>query len=213
VGHAGNLVIANPNARQVELVPAKTGTFFGQNMTAGHIYAVAGNGGPGPGGTGVPATKTGLNSPMGVAVDGAGNLVIADEGAAQLVGGTHHGSRVRVVAASTGTFYGVPMTAGDIYTVAGTVDGLGFSGDGGPAVQAAVIADDAGNVVIADLTDNRIRVVAARTGTFYGQQMTAGNIYTVAAPASGDSRRTARSRPRQRWTSQRACRSTGPAIC
>ena len=43
-------------------------------------------------------------------MDGAGNLVIADTG----------NDRVRVVAASTGTFYGRAMTAGDIYTVAGT---------------------------------------------------------------------------------------------
>ena len=60
-----------------------------------------------------------------MAVDGAGNLVIADTG----------NNRVRVVAASTGTFYGQAMTAGDIYTVAG--DGTrGFSGDGGPATSA-----------------------------------------------------------------------------
>ena len=40
-------------------------------------------------------------------------------------------NRVRVVAASTGTFYGQAMTAGDIYTVAGNGT-QGFSGDGGP---------------------------------------------------------------------------------
>ena len=40
-----------------------------------------------------------------------------------------------MVAASTGTFYGQAMTAGDIYTVAG--DGInGYSGDGGPATAA-----------------------------------------------------------------------------
>jgi hypothetical protein len=44
-----------------------------------------------------------------LAVDGAGNLVIADAG----------NSRVRVVAVSSGTFYGQAMTTGDIYTVAG----------------------------------------------------------------------------------------------
>jgi hypothetical protein len=44
-----------------------------------------------------------------VKVDAAGNLVLADA----------DNERVRVVAAGTGTFYGVPMTKGDIYTVAG----------------------------------------------------------------------------------------------
>ena len=33
--------------------------------------------------------------------------------------------------------------------------------------------------------DNRIRVVAAATGTFYGQAMTAGDIYTVAGGGKG----------------------------
>ena len=40
--------------------------------------------------------------------------------------------------------------------------------------------DTSGNVLIADTINNRIRVVAARTGTFYGQAMTAGDIYTIA---------------------------------
>jgi hypothetical protein len=41
------------------------------------------------------------------------------------------------VAAAAGTFYGVAMTAGDIYTVAG--DGNpGVAGDGGPATAAEV---------------------------------------------------------------------------
>src|SRR5215467_11294062 len=66
-------------------------------------------------------------SPDGVAVATNHNLLVAD---------TYH-DRVRVVAAKAGKFYGVPMKAGDIYTVAG--DGrAGFSGDGGPAGKALV---------------------------------------------------------------------------
>jgi hypothetical protein len=51
-----------------------------------------------------------LGEPFGVRADGAGNLVIADT----------FNSRVRVAAVRSGTFYGRAMTAGDIYTVAGT---------------------------------------------------------------------------------------------
>jgi len=47
--------------------------------------------------------------------------------------------------------------------------------------QAAAV-DGSGNVVIADSGFNTVRVVAARSGTFYRQAMTAGDIYTVAAP-------------------------------
>ena len=246
-------MIADPYQRRVEVVPGKTGTFYGRAMTAGHIYSVAGNGGTGLGGTGVPATKTALTRPEGVAVDAAGNLVIADAGRCR-----RRPMRVRVVAAATGTFYGQTMTAGDIYTIAGprgtggirvtagpatnavlelprgphrrrlrsliiadaatggygwwrpstgtsygqqmtagdiyTVagsGGVGFCCDGAPATTAqmigpfAVATDAAGNTVIADSDNNRIRVVAARTGTFYGQAMTKGDIYTVA----GDGKR------------------------
>jgi hypothetical protein len=97
-------------------------------------------------------------------------------------------ARVRVVAASTGTFYGQQMTAGNIYTVAGGgTDGLG---DSGPATSAelgipeGITVDSAGNLVIAAL-NNRVRLVAASTGTFYGQQMTADDIYTIAGNGKG----------------------------
>src|SRR5487761_1166590 len=183
---AGNLVIADSSNNRVRVVARSAGTFYGRSMTAGDIYTVAGDGTAGFSGDGGPATRASLNFPRGVAVDGSGNLVIAD-GAS---------NRIRVVAATAGTFYGQSMTAGDIYTVAG--DGTaGFSGDGGPATRAAfsspegVAVDGSGNLVIADTNNNRVRVVAVSTGTFYGQSMTARDVYTVAgdgtAGFSGDS--------------------------
>jgi hypothetical protein len=174
VDHAGDLVIADAGGDRIRVVAHHSGTFYGQPMTAGDIYTVAGTGTGGFSGDGGPATAAELNSPDGVAVDHAGNLLIADTG----------NNRVRVVAESTGTFYGKPMTAGDIYTLAGTGTGR-FSGDGGPATAAAlnhpatVTIDRSFNLVIADSASNRIRVVAHRTGTFYGQPMKAGDIYTV----------------------------------
>ncbi len=38
----------------------------------------------------------------------------------------------------------------------------------------------AGNLLITDTGTNRIRVAARSTGSFYGQAVTAGHIYTVA---------------------------------
>ena len=182
---AGNLLIAAVGDQRIRVVAASTGTFYGQHMTAGDIYTIAGTGSLGYSGDGGPATSAQLNMLDGVAVDAAGNLLIADLG----------NERIRVVAASTGTFYGQAMTAGDIYTIAGNGTG-GSGGDGGPATSAKlgdpaeVAADAAGNVVIADTDNQRIRVVAASTGTFYGQHMTAGDIYTIAgngkAGFSGD---------------------------
>jgi ribulose-5-phosphate 4-epimerase/fuculose-1-phosphate aldolase len=170
----GNLVIADSQNSRVRVVAATTGTFYGMTMTAGDIYTVAGNGQFGYSGDGGPASKAKLYLPRGVAVDGSGNLVIADTSNA----------RIRVVAATTGTFYGQAMTAGNIYTVAGDGSGV-YSGDGGPATAAGidpygVAADGAGNLVIADGENNRVRVVAVKSGKFYGKKMTAGDIYTVA---------------------------------
>ncbi len=172
----GNLLVADQGDNRVRVVAAKTGTFYGQAMTAGDIYTVAGNGQRGFSGDGGPARAAELNAPTGIAVDGAGNLVVTDS----------INSRVRVVAASSGTFYGRAMTAGDIYTVAGTGPGGTYGGDGGPATAAelnfptGVVVDATGNLVIADQDNNRVRVVVEKTGTFYGLAMTAGDIYTVA---------------------------------
>ena len=122
-------------------------------MTAGDLYTVAG-GGSTLGDNG-PATSASL-SPMGVAVDSAGNILVADE----------NDNRIRVVAASTGTFYGQTMTVGDIYTIAGTGT-AGFSGDGGAATAAeledpiGVAVDSSGNVFVADLFNSRVRQIAA----------------------------------------------------
>src|SRR5207253_2565847 len=99
---------------------------------------------------GGPATHAVLNFPYSVAVDAAGNLFIADAA----------NNRIRRVAASTGI----------ITTFAGT-GGTGFFGDGGPATSAqlwnptGVAVDAAGNLFIADAANNRIRRVAAGTGT------------------------------------------------
>ena len=177
---AGNLVIGDAGNNRVRVVAERAGTFYGQAMTAGDIYTIAGDGDQRSSGDGGPATAAGL-TPGAIAIDGAGNLVIADSYPNVDISN----NRVRVVAAATGTFYGQAMTAGDIYTVAGTGH-PGYSGDGGPATAAelsnpdGVAVDQAGNLVIGDTYNNVVRVVAARTGTFYGQAMTAGDIYTVA---------------------------------
>ncbi|MGO8874137.1 MAG: hypothetical protein ACLQPH_22550, partial [Acidimicrobiales bacterium] len=171
----GNLVIADLGNSRVRVVAAATGTFYGRAMAAGDIYTVAGDGTAGSTGNGGPATSAELEQPAGVAVDAHGDLVVTDLA----------GNRVRIVAEQSGTAYGVHVSAGDVYTLAGTGSPT-FSGDGGPAVRAAlsaprgVVVDAAGNVVIADSGNNRVRVIAATSGTFYGRPVSAGDIATVA---------------------------------
>ena len=137
VDGAGNLYIADQNNHRLRKVDS-TGT----------IDTVAGTGESGFGGDNGAAATAQLSYPSGVAVDGAGNLYIADSG--------NH--RIRRVD-STGT----------ITTVAGTGK-YGFGGNGGPAVQAqlnypaGVAVDEAGNLYIADSGNHSIRKVDV-TGT------------------------------------------------
>jgi hypothetical protein len=150
---AGNLLITDAGHEQIRVVAGSTGTFYGQPMTAGDIYTVAGDGQGGYTGDGGPATSADLSA-NGMTLDAAGNLIIADD----------FDHRVRVVAHSSGTFYGKLMTAGDIYTVAGNGKD-GFSGDGGPATKTAVGGPDglavnsAGNLLVTASYEHRVRMV------------------------------------------------------
>jgi uncharacterized repeat protein (TIGR01451 family) len=129
----------------------------------GVISTVAGNGTSGLSGDGGAATLAQLYSPTGVAVDSAGNLYIADS----------FNNDIRKV-----------DTSGIITTVAGSGN-PGFDGDGEPATEAhlqyprSVAVDSAGNIYIADLANDRIRLVT-----------TDGIIHTIGGgglfPGSGD---------------------------
>lgn len=111
--------------------------------TAGIISTVAGNGSIGYSGDGGPATAAEFNGLIGIAVDLAGNIYIADG----------FNNRVRKV-----------NTAGIITTVAGC--GLaGYYGDTGPAISAGinfpsdVAVDASGNLYICDFDNFCIRMV------------------------------------------------------
>ncbi|HSB13927.1 MAG TPA: hypothetical protein VLE22_05675 [Bryobacteraceae bacterium] len=114
-------------------------------FTTGIITTVAGNGSAGYSGDGGPAASAQLSQPRGVAVDAGGNLYIADT----------DNFRIRKVS-----------TAGIITTVTGN-GSAGYSGDGGPGVDAqlnypnGVAVDAGGNLYIADEGNNRIRKVSA----------------------------------------------------
>ncbi len=172
-------------------------------MTAGDIYTVAGDGTAGYAGDGAAASGAELDEPESVAVDAHGNVVVADYG----------NNRVRLVAEESGTAYGLPVVAGDIYTVAGTGSPQ-FSGDGGPAVDSRPLLAPGrggrrhGNIVVADSGNNRVRVIAASTGTDYGQSVAADDIETVAGTGalggfSGDG---GPCPPMPSSTSHRSCR-------
>jgi len=120
--------------------------------------------------------------------------------------------RIRVLAVKTGRFYGRAMTVRDIYTIAGN-GSAGYSGDGGPATATGlykplhVIVDAAGNLVFCE-RDNRIRMVAVKSGRFYGRAMTARDIYTIAGSLGDGGPVTSRvlvQRGRYCWTPWATC--------
>ena len=142
----GNLYIADQGNNRIRKVDASgvMTTFAGGGSAGGPDY-----------GDGAPATDASLSSPAGIALDGSGNVYIADAG----------NYRIRMVDAS-----------GTITTVAGGGDVLG---DGGPATEALVYSspgvyvDATGSIYIADRWHHRVRKVDA-----------SGTISTVAGNGS-----------------------------
>jgi uncharacterized protein (TIGR03437 family) len=151
-----------------------------KSTPGGTLTVVAGNSRAGFSGDGGPATAAQLNSPQGLAVDGQGNLYIADQ----------VNNRVRMVTAQ-----------GVISTFAGNgAIGLPrFQGDAGLATAAnlnlpgGVAVDSKGNVYIADTADNSIREVGTNgiintiAGSGYQSQGNMGDtllasISTLTAP-------------------------------
>ena len=174
-------------------------TYFNQvfRITPGGAISVyAGNGQPGFSGDGGPSTAAQLSIPRGLAVDSSGDLYIADSGNARVRKVSPNGGISTVALEPYGVSWVAVDRAGDLYisgghfifrvdpsgvstTIAGTGT-PGFSGDGGPATAAMLFAprglrvDSAGNVYVADSTNNRIRKITPQ-----------GIISTVAGSANG----------------------------
>ncbi len=114
-----------------------------RRISNGIVTTIAGTGAAGYSGDGGQATSAQLRRPNGVAVDGSGDVYVADT----------YNHVIRKIA------------NGVITTIAGT-GAPGYSGDGGQATSAeldypyGVAVDGSGNVYIADYLNNRIRKVA-----------------------------------------------------
>ena len=129
---SGRVYIADRHNQRIRVVDS-TGTISTMAGSASGLFG-------GFGGDGASAAAAALAKPTGVWVDAAGNVWVADTG----------NQRIREI------------SDGAIATVAGS-DTQGYGGDGGPTTAAmlnaprAAIADNSGNLVMADTLNQRVR--------------------------------------------------------
>ena len=138
----GNIYIADDANSVVRMVTKSTGV----------ISTVAGTGFTGYSGDNGPATRAALSNPVGVAVDVTARILY-------------------IASIANNVIRAVAMDTGIITTVAGYFGGMGYSGDGGQATLATLsqpmrVAVDisTGNLYIADMGNNVIRMVTKSTG-------------------------------------------------
>ena len=118
------------------------------NHSTGIITTVAGNGNIGNSGMGGLATNASFTQPVGIAVAKNGDLFIGDQELAQV--------------------YSVDKKTGIINLVAGNGT-AGFSGDGGPSVNALLSWPNSlsfgpdGDLYVADANNNRVRKISGLT--------------------------------------------------
>jgi hypothetical protein len=178
VDAAGDLFIADTGNCRLRMVPAATGTHFGQVMVADHLYSVAGTGVCGSADRGDSANVAQLDSPVAVAVDASGDLFAADRG----------DDEVLEIPASGGMHYGTSLGAGDLGVVVGTGGNGPYLVDGLPATSEAAELNDpegvavnaAGTLFVADGSMHCIRVVPSTSTSVFGRSMSGGSLYTLA---------------------------------
>ncbi len=138
---AGNIFLSDSSNNRIRRV----------DVVSGMISTVAGIGSPGSSGDNGVAISASVNTPTGILIDGAGNIIFADS--------ANHAVRK------------LTLATGFLSTIAGQLGQQGYAGDGGAAFSAvlntpeSVAFDPKGNLFISDTGNNVVRKIDASTGT------------------------------------------------
>jgi hypothetical protein len=187
----GNLIVADPGHHAVDMIWLSHTETSGYQLSSPHnstTYLLAGaESNDLPLSTaGSPANETELPDPTGVAVDAAGNVLIADDAADELA----------VLAEGASPAYGISggnWAPGNIYLLAGG----GTTSPGSVGVNATdtllnapgeLAVDPSGNVVFTEAGSNAVDVVAESGTASFGMAQGAwhtGDVYRIAGDPSG----------------------------
>jgi hypothetical protein len=162
---------------KVRMIPAVSGNYYGQNgLVAGDIYTITGQGSTGACNNGTAAASASIGASKGITVDSSGDIFIA-------VYGRNVVCEIDGQANNT-TQYGISMTFGKMYLVAGIDGSSGNTGNGAAATSAKlnqpqdVAVDSQNNLYISDNGNNTVRCVA---NTAAGS----GNLCSAGASSAG----------------------------
>lgn len=180
VDASGDLFVADTANCRVRMVPSVSGLHYGELMTAGRLYDLVGSGTCGSLGRPGSAQTAQLSNPVAVAVDSAGDLLIADNGDQSVV----------EMAVAAGQDYGTQIGAGQAATVVGMIgngntpylsDGLSATGTVSELNDPeGLVVSPNGVLFVTDGSQHCIRVVPNSTSEVFGTMMTGGDMYTLA---------------------------------
>ena len=148
------------------------------NYQFDNLYTVAGNVNTAPGAAVSTTTveNTRLNTPGEIAFDSLNNMYVADT--------SNH--VIRVIPSMSGTLYGVNVTIGNSYVVAGTPNTPGTVITNGVSnltctlnFPYGVAFDSSDNMFISDTCNNVVRMIPKMGGNIYGISTTANQSYVV----------------------------------
>ena len=184
VDNNNNIYISTED-RVLYMIPAVAGNYFGKGyvMLANRIYSIGGNAISGSTISGSAALSTSFVRIENIDTDYQGNLFLAISPGA---GDSNYTQCVAMMPRDNGAFFGLNMTVGNIYIVAGNTN---FTDNGYNQLATTanlnkpegVLLDNLGNLIICDSFRGRIGMVPRVAGTYFNVNMpTVGNIYLIA---------------------------------